>query len=506
VVNREGAVWRATWGVTGNQAAVTVDENTLFNIRSISKSVTALGVLMAVQEGLVDLDAPISTYLPAFSVNSLHDTHPEDLITLRHMLSNWAGFTHDPPADTDTSRPGYYERYIRSIPDSWLRFPVGYRFEYANRGHDLAGYILQVRSGMPFAEYMEQKVLQPLGMTESSFDQDLIRSKPTRAIGLDTNGRPVALEFPEIPAAGLYTSIRDVARYMRFHLNGGAVSGNQLLREDLFMELHTIQFARSGQRTGYALGLWREPVGKTYSLYHEGGGRGFGAHMILFPELRVGAAILTNREYHGLTGHEGRLVQLGPIINRAGLTPVTAAAVGNSKPLDVGDDRVTGVLGRYGDSPGTVVGFENGVLGLRLAGGRFYPLTVFTDGGELVGFYSATNELRFLPPFTGRHGALMIVNRAYDNHHSHYLDFNDSPSDQPGPNKPGWQAFTGKYDVIWEDEPTSAAAVEVRNGYLYFRDGKAREVKPGLFVHYNGEMLDFRSDPPTYATQELRRR
>ena len=73
VVNREGVTWRGTWGVTGGKPAKAIDEDTLFNIRSISKSVTALGVLMAVQEGLVDLDAPISTYLPEFRVHSLYD-------------------------------------------------------------------------------------------------------------------------------------------------------------------------------------------------------------------------------------------------------------------------------------------------------------------------------------------------------------------------------------------------------------------------------------------------
>jgi hypothetical protein len=422
------------------------------------------------------------------------------------MLSHWASFTHDPPADTDTSLHGYFERYINSIPDSWLRFPVAYRFEYANRGHDLAGYILQVRSGMPFAEYMEKKVMQPLGMTASSFDQASIKRKTTRATGHDTQGRPVAVELPEIPSAGLYTTIRDMARYMRFHLNGGVVDGKQLLRKDLFRELHKIQFAWNGQRTGYTLGLWREPIGATFSLYHEGGGRGFGAHMIIFPELGIGAAILTNREYHGLTGHEGRMIQLGPIINRLGPIPVSDAAADNLRQLSIDDNLVAGVLGRYGDSPGVVVGFENGVLGLRLVQDQFYPLMLFANDNQVVGFYGSTNEVRFLPPYANRPGALMLVNRAYDNFNSHYLDFNDSLSDQPGPNKPDWQQFVGQYNVIWEDEPASSAAVEIRNGYLYFRDGKSHEIKPGLFVHYNGEMLDLRSDPPTYATQALRRK
>jgi hypothetical protein len=200
------------------------------------------------------------------------------------------------------------------------------------------------------------------------------------------------------------------------------------------------------------------------------------------------------------------MIQLGPIINRLGPTPVSDAAADKLRLLSGDDNLVAGLLGRYGDSPGVVVGFENGVLGLRLAQDQFYPLMLFANDNQVVGFYGATNEVQFLPPYTNRRGALMLVNRAYDNFNSHYLDFNDSLSDQPGPNKPDWQLFVGRYNVIWEDEPTSSAAAEIRNGYLYFRDGKAHEIKPGLFVHYNGEMLDFRSDPPTYATQALRRK
>ena len=79
---------------------------------------TALAVLVAVQDGLVDLDTPIAKYLPEFTINSRFDPHPESRITLRHMLSHWAGFTHDPPLGIDLDQPGYFERYIGRISDS----------------------------------------------------------------------------------------------------------------------------------------------------------------------------------------------------------------------------------------------------------------------------------------------------------------------------------------------------------------------------------------------------
>ena len=99
----------------------------------------------------------------------------------------------------------------------------------------------------------------------------------------------------------------------------------------------------------------------------------------------------------------------------------------------------------------------------------------------------------------------MIVNRNVANHNNHYLDFNDSPNDPSGPARSEWARYTGIYAIIWEDEPESTVGVEVRNGFLYFRDGKCIEIEPGLFVLFDGNTIDFRDDPPTFAQQELRK-
>jgi len=506
VVGKRDTIREKVFGFTGGPASSAITPDTVFLIRSISKSVTALAVLMAVQDGMVDLDTPISRYLPEFSVHSRFQEHPEDVMTLRHMLSHRAGFTHDPPADIDLDHPGYFTRYIEKVSETWLRFPVGYRMEYSNYGYDLAGYILQVRSGMPFAKYLQGKVLEPLGMANSSFDLASVEHRSDRAIGHGGEGDAAPVHLPEIAAAGLYSSLRDMSKYVQFHLNEGVVDGHRLLREDLMEQYHSIQFARPDQRTGYTFGLWREPIGNTFSLYHEGGGRGFASHMILYPELGLGVITLTNKEYQGLTGYEGRVIMSGPIVNRYGPVPVADSRVESMKQLDPNDSRLRPILGRYGDSPGVVVGFENGVLGLRSSETSFSPLAFYEDGGELVGMYGSTMEARFLPRLGGRPGSMMIVNRTVSNNNSHYLDFNDSPTDLPGPARPEWQAYLGEYDVFWEDEPTSTAKIEIRNGTLYFRDGKCFEHEPGLFFLYDGQTLALRSSTPTFANQVIRHR
>ena len=107
---------------------------------------------------------------------------------------------------------------------------MGTRYGYSNLGVDLAGYILQVRAGVPYTQYVQQKVLDPLGMSDSTLDVKRIRANPTRAIG-HTVGNPFRLpvDFLIIPSGGVWTTAEDMVRYLQFHINKGALDGTRLL-------------------------------------------------------------------------------------------------------------------------------------------------------------------------------------------------------------------------------------------------------------------------------------
>src|SRR6266508_5079474 len=184
VVDDQNILLAEGFGYTdwGRRTPITPD--TLFSIQSMSKSFTATAVMFAAQDGLVDLDEPITTYLPDFHVNSIFEDHPEQKITMRMLLSHTAGFAHEAPYGSSYDHPAYsFEKHIASISDTWLKFPVGTRYSYSNLGIDLAGYILQVRSGMPFIQYVQEQVLDPLGMRDSTLEVNRVRATPARAIG-----------------------------------------------------------------------------------------------------------------------------------------------------------------------------------------------------------------------------------------------------------------------------------------------------------------------------------
>jgi CubicO group peptidase (beta-lactamase class C family) len=340
VVDENGVIWAEGFGFADTDGRVPVTPDTLFSVQSTSKTFTALGVLMAVQAGALDLDAPITTYLPDFTVHSIFEEHPERQITLRNLLSHTAGFTHEAPVgnnwDMDAAS---FEAHIRSISDTWLRYPVGRGYAYSNLGIDLAGYILQTVTGRPFADYEREHVLQPLGMANSSFDMAVIRANASRAIGHSAPAPRLPLEVPMVPAGGLYTSANDLARFIRFQLNRGVVDGQPMLDPPLLDEMLTVQFPVRGQRYGYGLGVARTGWyrGRNADLFsHGGAGFGFLSDLWWLPELKLGIAVLTNASTHKLQGSLALQI-LDDLVHQPGPYNDRLMALPSKNPVTEGD-------------------------------------------------------------------------------------------------------------------------------------------------------------------------
>jgi len=296
VVDDQNILWAEGFGYTDWDEKILVTPSTLFSIQSMSKSFTATAAMFAVQDGLVDLDEPITTYLPDFHVNSIFEEHPEQKITLRMLLSHTAGFVHEAPIGGNNDLPGHtFEEHIASISDTWLVFPVGTRWAYSNLGIDLAGYIRQVRSGMPFTQYVQEKVLEPLGMMNSTLEIDQVRATADRAIGHSPIPLRPPAEFLLIPSGGVWTTADNMARYLQFHINEGTFDGTRLLRQDLAETMYEPPNS-AALEAEYALGIGTADWQGTRRFQHGGGGFGFNSNMVWYPELKLGAVVLTNAD------------------------------------------------------------------------------------------------------------------------------------------------------------------------------------------------------------------
>ena len=305
LVTDKEVLWTEGFGYTDRTYQTQVTEDTPFSIQSMSKSITATAVLLAVQEGLVDLDVPISTYLPDFTVHSIFDDHPQDIITLRMLLSHTAGFTHEAPVGNNYDlEPGTWVTHIASISDTWLKYPVGQGYSYSNLGIDLAGYILDQVAEMPFHLYAKTHLFEPLGMKNSTFDIDEIAGLENRAIGQSAIFRDIPSITTIIPSGGVNTSASDMARYLQFHINRGNFSGQTLLDPQFIEEMYKPHFQAS-EAARYGLGLdLRRGRFDAIRIVHSGGGFGFMSQMAWYPDLKIGITWLSTSEEneHDLLG------------------------------------------------------------------------------------------------------------------------------------------------------------------------------------------------------------
>ena len=337
LVDRDQALWVEGFGHLDRGGSAPVTADTIFSVQSMSKLFTATAVMQAVAAGRLDLDAPITTYLPGFTVHSAFEEHPERKITLRMLLSHTAGFTHEAPVGNNNELdPGEFDAHVRSISDTWLRFPVGTGYAYSNLGIDLAGYILERVEGKPFAEVMRDSLLEPLGMDRSTFDRAAIRATDESRRGARATRIPQPpLYEPMTAAGGLYTSAADLARFLRFELNGGSIDGRAVLDPKWLHEMQTVPPPRAGAPAGYALGVvrhrWNRWEQRPDLFEHGGGGYGFLSDMWWLPQLGIGVADPDqlpgpSAPEHALAVDPGRPPQRARRVSRSAACAAVAAA------------------------------------------------------------------------------------------------------------------------------------------------------------------------------------
>src|SRR5262249_48080593 len=170
------------------------------------------------------------------------------------------------------------------------------RFRYSNLGYDLVGYALQTRSGKPFTRLMREDLLEPLDMATSTFDQTEGLTYENRARGHIQGQEVPPLEVPMLAAGGLYSTARDMAKFVSFQLAGGVAKGRRLVSADLLTSMKTPQFPLPGQKAGYGLGVTSRPYHGATLVFHGGGGYGYSTDQRWVPEYGIGVVILTNAE------------------------------------------------------------------------------------------------------------------------------------------------------------------------------------------------------------------
>jgi CubicO group peptidase (beta-lactamase class C family) len=281
---------------------------TLFNIGSISKSFTAFGIAQLVDQQAVNLDTPVTKYIPDFR---LSDPRIALTVTLRQLLSPTSGLPADQqwPQQVPPTREGIVSEFA-SMP---ITAEPGARFQYCSRCVVLAAYVLERVAGQSWEAYTRTHIFEPLGMATASFgtlglEEATDRAQPYRhdpvSGEVPVPWRRLGYLQPLAPAAGIDASVHEMARYALLQLGDGTISGHRVLSAEMIAESHRPEIAVGTDWTPaartedmhYALGWFTADVRGMHIVFHNGANPGFRAAIVLAPSAKAGVIILTNGE------------------------------------------------------------------------------------------------------------------------------------------------------------------------------------------------------------------
>jgi CubicO group peptidase (beta-lactamase class C family) len=279
-------------------------EMSLFRPGSVSKLFTWTAVMQMVEQGKLDLDVDVNTYLTQFKIPATFDAP----ITLRNIMTHSTGF--------EDGALGFLIRFsedelipmVDALPmhmPARVKPPVvdftnGTTAAYSNWATALAGLIVSNVSGMPFEAYVERNIFEPLGMTRSSFVEPLPSELRER---LATGYRYQNGEFeprPEeylsnfAPAGSLSTTAADMAKFMLAHLQGGILNGNRILKEETVALMHSRTLSPDPHVNGMALGFYETYINGRRTIGHGGSTVDFKTEMFLLKEEGLGFFVSYN--------------------------------------------------------------------------------------------------------------------------------------------------------------------------------------------------------------------
>ncbi len=316
---RDGEVVHTAGFGRADRSGAPVTPQTPFVIGSVSKGFTALAILQLAEQGKIDLDAPIQTYLPWFT---LADPQAASQITLRHLLNQNSGLGYNDSTRPMWDRPGEFtlEARLRQLSDLSLRRAPGTDFEYSNYNYMLLGAVVEAVSGQTYGEYVAEHIFTPLGMESAA-------ASPEQAQGLAAPhrwwfGLPAPVEAPyladALPAGFLIASAEDMARYLAFQQSGNPA----LLSPESLAALHE-SCLPSGGGNEYCFGWVRGPFGERAALYHEGAAQGYYSVIALDPASGWGVVVLAN--VNGMIAAPPKDIAIALLDHLADGTPLTVS-------------------------------------------------------------------------------------------------------------------------------------------------------------------------------------
>ena len=358
-------------------------EHSLFRIGSTSKLFTWTAVMQLVEQGKINLDADVNSYLD-FKIPA---TYPQP-ITMRNIMTHTPGFEEDGRdlIIDDPAKMATLGGWLKTHIPGRVR-PPGTYSSYSNYATALAGYVVQRVSGLPYDDYIEQHILTPLGMTQTTTRQPLpaaLRADMSQGYTFAAGSySPQKYEIVNAaPAGSVASSATDMAKFMITHLNDGLYNGHRILSDSTAELMHARAFGHDPRIPGFALGFYEKSSHGLRIIGHGGDTRWFHTDLALIPEEKLGVFV----SYNTATGGE---LSFGPFLTQFLDHYYPAPAPVVALPADAKQEAKR-VAGEYEFNRRSYTTFQKaiGLAGdLRIAA---------TDSGKLV-LHSGLGDSRLVP-------------------------------------------------------------------------------------------------------------
>jgi CubicO group peptidase (beta-lactamase class C family)/D-alanyl-D-alanine dipeptidase len=489
LVDDQQIIWAKGFGFADPKAKVPATAETVYRVGSVSKLFTDIAIMQLVEQGKVDLDAPVTRYLTDFRPRNQFGKN----ITLRQLMSHRSGLVREPPVGNyfETTEPSLAQT-IASLNDTELVYAPESRTKYSNAAIATVGYVLERTQGEPFARYLHRTVLDPLGLERSSFEPTPEITKDlAKAFMWTIDGRVFeapTFELGMSPAGSMYTTVTDMGRFMSALFAGGRGTKGQMLKPSSIGEMWTPQFSPPGQKTGYGIGFGIGELEGRRTVGHGGAIYGFATTLKAMPDDKLGVVVVTTKDSaNAVTNRIADIALRAMFASRQG-KPIPQPEI--TAPVD--PQLARRIEGRYASGPRSVELIESG--------GRLSKLT--SVGGEQVRLRSlgealiVDDKLAYGEKIMLRDNAIVVGNETFKRV--------EVPRPQPAP--ASWRGLIGEYgwdhDVLYilEKDGKLWALIE------WFEFDPLEQVSENVFKFpnrglYDGEQLIFTRDKTGRATQ-----
>lgn len=302
VVDRDGTAYAAGFGSRDLEENRPATPDTLYGFGSVTKSFTALALATLAEEGHLDFDDPVTDHVP-------FEAETDEPVTLHHLLTHSSGLpslgvsealiarrTGRGEAGVPLGSREDVHAFLAGAGDEVVA-PPGERFAYCNTGYILLGEVIERYAGTDYATYVEEAILDPLGMERATFAGDAFAADGDRMTPyFHDDGDPAEAPLPErpitYPTGGLLAPVTEVAAYLRLHLGGGALDGSRLASESAVERMHAGHVDTPAGPYGY--GWRRRDVAGTTVVGHGGSIGVSSAYVGVVPERGLGVAVACN--------------------------------------------------------------------------------------------------------------------------------------------------------------------------------------------------------------------